>query len=165
MAAGRKSVPLGPQLSLSVRCTLITLEGKYEVVLQDEISGCGLAAVATVTGKKYAEVKRYANSIGIYAEDKKLYSDTAYVRKLLSHYGVKSSNTETPFESWGELPNTALLSIKYHIKNGVPYWHWTVFHRRGGKAVVLDPARYLVTNERSDFYHIKPKWFIKIYGT
>ena len=58
-----------------------------KVVLQDEISGCGLAVVATVTGKYYDEVKRYANSIGIYAEDKKLYSGTVYVRKLLIHYG------------------------------------------------------------------------------
>jgi ABC-type bacteriocin/lantibiotic exporter with double-glycine peptidase domain len=136
-----------------------------KVVLQDEISGCGLAVVATVAGKNYIEVKQYANSIGIYAEDKRLYSDTAYVRKLLTHYGVKSSNLENPFESWDKLSNTALLSIKYHIKNGEPYWHWTVFHRSGRTAVVLDPARYLVTNERSDFYDIQPKWFIEIYGT
>jgi len=136
-----------------------------KIVLQDEISGCGLAVVATVAGKYYDEVKQYANSIGIYAEDKKLYSDTAYVRKLLTHYGVISSNMENPYEFWDKLPNTALLSIKYHIENGVPYWHWTVFHRSGGKAVVLDPARHLVTNERSDFHNIKPKWFIEIYGT
>jgi hypothetical protein len=72
---------------------------------------------------------------------------------------------EIPFESWDKLPNTALLSIKYHIENRSPNWHWTVFHRSGGKSVVLDPARYLVTNKRSDFYRIKPNWFIKIYGT
>ena len=136
-----------------------------KVVLQDEISGFGLAVVATVAGKHYDEVKQYANSIGIYAEDKRLYSGTAYVRKLLTHYGVKNSNLENPFEFWGKLPNKALLSIKYHIEKDVPYWHWTVFHRSGGKAVVLDPARYLVTNERSDFHNIKPKWFIEIYDT
>jgi len=71
-----------------------------KVVLQDEISGCGLAVVATVSGKHYDEVKQYANSIGIYAEDKKLYSGTAYVRNLLKHYGVKCSNIENHFESW-----------------------------------------------------------------
>lgn len=136
-----------------------------KVVFQDEISGCGLAVVATVTGKSYDEVKQYANSIGIYAEDKKLYSNTAYVRALLAHYNVKSSKLENPFESWDKLPDTALLSIKYHIKNGEPYWHWTVFHRAREKAVVLDPTRYLVKNERSDFYRIQPKWFIEIYGT
>jgi len=136
-----------------------------KAVLQDEISGCGFAVVATVAGKNYNEVKQYANSIGIIAKDKKLYSGTAYVRKLLKHFRVKYSNMENPFESWDKLPNTALLSIKFHIENEVPYWHWTVFHRSGGKVVVLDPARYLVTNERSDFHRIKPKWFIEIYGT
>lgn len=135
-----------------------------KVVLQDEISGCGLAVVATLAEKPYDEVKRYANSVGIYAEDKKLHSGTAYVRKLLTHYGVKSSDLENPFESWDKLPDTALLSIKHHMENGESCWHWTVFHRSGGKAVVLDPARYLVDNERTDFHDMRPKWFIEIYG-
>jgi len=33
------------------------------------------------------------------------------------------------FKSWEALPDIALLSIKYHEKNGLLFWHWVVFKR------------------------------------
>lgn len=134
-------------------------------VLQDEPSGCGIACVATLAGRTYAEVKAYANSKKIFAGDKKLYSDTLYVRTLLDHYEIKASIFETPFESWEQLPDKALLSIKHRIENEEPLWHWTVFVRIAGKPAVLDPARYLDNNMRTDFETIRPEWFIEILKT
>lgn len=132
-------------------------------VLQDEPSGCGIACVATLACKKYAEIKEYANSRGIFAEDERLYSDTEYVRTLLDNYGIKASGYESPFESWKKLPDTALLAIKYRFENGRPFWHWTVFARIDGDPVVLDPARYLKNNIRTDFEMMQPEWFIEIF--
>ncbi len=113
------------------------------VVIQEEKTGCGIASVANIIGKPYSVVKSKANSIGIFAVDEALYSETVYVRKLLNEYGISSSTEEVPFTSWESLPKIALLSVKYHLENGKPFWHWVVFKRESELSFVLDPAPHL----------------------
>ncbi|ALF58639.1 hypothetical protein [Psychrobacter urativorans] len=134
-------------------------------VIQEEATGCGIASVANILGKSYQQMKAIANSMGIYADDKSLWSDTEYVRKLLTNAGVSLSPEETPFNSWGKLPDTALLAIKYHVVNNINYWHWVVFKRINGQPVVLDSASYLPNNILTDFDAMQPKWFITVKGT
>ncbi|MGV0999262.1 MAG: hypothetical protein ACOYBQ_08050 [Fluviibacter sp.] len=98
----------------------------FKPVIQDEVTGCGIAAVAHILGKSYPEMKGIANEMGIYASDKKLWSDTQYVRRLLSNEGVDTSNKEDSFTSWDELPKLDLLSIKHHQEGGKNFWHWVV---------------------------------------
>jgi hypothetical protein len=131
-------------------------------VIQEEKTGCGIASVANILGKTYAEMKEIANAMGIYASDKSLWSDTQYVRCMLSAAGVETSADELPFESWDTLPDLALLSIKHHQENGKNFWHWVVFKRAGGLAIVLDSASYLPSNIRTDFDGMQPKWFIEV---
>lgn len=132
------------------------------VIIQEEITGCGIASVANIVEQSYAEVKARANVMGIFAGDSALYSDTRYVRNLLREYDVQVSSNEIPFKSWEALPDVALLSIKYHEENGLFFWHWVVFKREQGISVVLDSAAYLKENKRIDFKNIKPKWFIEV---
>ncbi len=134
-------------------------------IKQEETTGCGIASVANIAGKTYAEMKSIANSLGIFAEDKSLWSDTAYVRKLLATEGYSTSPTEIPFESWEALPDLALLSIKHHQEEGINYWHWVVFKRHFGEPFVLDSAAYLESNIRQDFEDMNPKWFIEVSKT
>lgn len=96
-------------------------------VIQEEPTGCGIASVANILGKTYAEMKNIANAMGIYASDKSLWSDTQHVRQMLSASVVETSPSEVPFETWEKLPNLALLAIKYHQKDGCNFWHWVVF--------------------------------------
>lgn len=131
-------------------------------VAQEEISGCGIASVAVLSGLSYQEAKTVANSLGIFAEDSSLWSDTRSVRNLLGHFGISAGAGELPFSSWETLPNLALLSIKWHLENGRPFWHWVVFWRSPNGPVVFDPKKSLKTNTRTDFGRIKPKWFIPI---
>ncbi len=131
-------------------------------VIQEEISGCGIAASATIAGVSYLEAKRVANRIGIYAEDHTLWSDTAYVRRLLSQFGVPTDSDETPFESWTSLPDCALLSIRWRLECDRPYWHWVVFVREGTVAYVLDSKKALKRHVRTDFARMKPKWYIGV---
>lgn len=131
-------------------------------VIQEESTGCGIASVANILGKSYAEMKATANAMGIYAEDKSLWSDTSYVRRMLASAGVGTSADEQPFSSWDSLPDLALLSIKHHQEEGKNFWHWVVFMRKEGQAVVLDSASYLPTNIRTDFEVMQPKWFIGV---
>jgi hypothetical protein len=131
-------------------------------VIQEETSGCGIASVANILGKTYPEMKAIANAMGIYAEDKSLWSNTQYVRKMLSHAGAEISPAEHPFESWSMLPDLALLPIKHHQEGGKNVWHWVVFKRVNGDAFVLDSASYLPSNIRTDFNEMHPKWFIEV---
>jgi len=131
-------------------------------VIQEEQTGCGIASVANIVGKSYREMKAIANGMGIYASDKSLWSDTHYVRRILSNAGVKTSDEETPFESWETLPDLALLSIKHHQEEGKDFWHWVVFKRVDGQPFVLDSASYLPSNVRQDFDTMQPKWFIEV---
>jgi len=133
-----------------------------QVIIQQEPTGCGIASCANILGKSYAEMKQVANSIGIFAEDKALWSDTEYVRQLLAEFGVQTSANEIPFTGWDNLPDLALLSIKHHQENGKDFWHWVVFKRIAGTPFVLDSAAYLDNNLRQDFTEMHPKWFIQI---
>jgi hypothetical protein len=134
-------------------------------IIQEETTGCGIAAVANIVKLPYAIVKAKANSIGIEAEDESLYSDTKFVRRLLKEYAIKTSSNEVPFHSWESLPDMALLSIKYDEENGCAFWHWVVFIRDAGTPVVLDSAADLENNERTDFNNMAPKWFIEVSKT
>ncbi|MGA4447025.1 hypothetical protein ACPA0O_07095 [Ectopseudomonas chengduensis] len=131
-------------------------------VVQEEVSGCGIAASANILGKTYAEMKAIANAMGIHAEDESLWSDTRYVRRLLATGGAAAATGEAPFTSWESLPDLALLAIKHHQENGRDFWHWVVFERSAGQMHVLDSASYLPSNIRTDFGAMQPKWYIEV---
>lgn len=131
-------------------------------VVQEEETGCGIAAVASILGKTYSEMKAIANAMGVYASDESLWSDTQYVRQMLAEQGVVTSKGESPFCSWSALPDVALLSIKHHKEDGRNFWHWVVFRRVHGRPFVLDSASYLPSNIRTDFEEMHPAWFIEV---
>src|SRR5690554_7529766 len=84
-----------------------------EPVIQEEPTGCGIAASAALAGVSYAEAKQKANALGIYAADTALWSETEHVRALLREFGISASSEETPFKSWESLPDKALMAIKW----------------------------------------------------
>ena len=131
-------------------------------VVQLERTGCGIAAVATLAAVSYREAQRRAKRLGIVAADRRLWSETNHVRRLLREYRLRPARTELPFRSWKQLPDLALLAIKWHREEGRPFWHWVVFCRNPGGPVVLDPKRNLQTHIRTDFGRIKPRWFITV---
>ena len=140
-------------------------ESLIEICNSRRKTGCGIASVANILGKNYSEMKAIANEMGIFAEDKSLWSDTQYVRNMLAKFEVSTSSVEIPFEAWEKLPGIALLSIKHHYEEGKAFWHWVLFKRVNGQAYVLDSASYLQSNIRQDFESMQPKWFIAISST
>ncbi|MFC4257753.1 hypothetical protein ACFOZ5_01770 [Marinobacter lacisalsi] len=133
-----------------------------EPVIQEETTGCGIAACAALAGVSYGEARRKASALGIHAANTALWSDTEYVRTLLEAFGIPVADRETPFESWERLPDKALMAIKWRMERGRPFWHWVVFVREGGKARVLDSKKGLTSNNRQDFGRIKPRWYIAV---
>jgi ABC-type bacteriocin/lantibiotic exporter with double-glycine peptidase domain len=132
-------------------------------VIQQEATGCGIACAATLAGISYSKAKKLANSLGIFAQDCRLWSDTSAVRKLMRHLKINLAKNEKVFRGWDNLPDRALLAIKWHKEKGIPFWHWAVFLRQGGQACVLDSKKSLKKNIRTDFGRIQPKWFIEVY--
>jgi hypothetical protein len=90
-------------------------------VVQEEKTGCAIACSATIAGVSYKEARKIANSIGIYAEDSALWSETNFIRRLIEKFGIKADKKEIPFTNWELLPNCALLSIKWHLERGKPH--------------------------------------------
>lgn len=131
-------------------------------VIQEDMTGCGIAAVAALAGVSYCQARQQARRLGIDPADRTLWSDTAYVRRLLAAYGLRALPGEQPFSDWQGLPERALLAIKWHRENGKPFWHWVVFVRDAQEAFVLDSKRSLKHNLRRDFGRMKPRWFIPV---
>lgn len=133
-------------------------------VVQRERTGCAIASVATLAGVSYAQAKQAANRLGIGTDDPRLWSDPQPVRDLLKHFRLRAASGERPFVSWAALPDVALLAIKWHREKGRAFWHWVVFWRSPGGAVVLDSKQALRCHTRTDFGRMKPKWWIKVEG-
>ncbi|MFO0706772.1 MAG: hypothetical protein U0412_07960 [Nitrospira sp.] len=131
-------------------------------VVQLDATGCGIASVAALAGVSYGKTKRAAARLGIAVDDRRLWSDTAQVRSLLTRFGLVASRGENPFRSWQGLPDVALLAIKWHREQGRPCWHWVVFWRSPEGPVVLDSKRALRRHVRRDFGRMKPKWWIGV---
>ncbi|WP_445620387.1 hypothetical protein ACUN8C_00245 [Kushneria sp. Sum13] len=131
-------------------------------VIQKESTGCGIAACAALAGLTYEATRGRAAALGIHASDRSLWSNTAYVRRLLADLGIGTSKEESPFTGWQDLPDRALLAIKWRRIDGVPFWHWVVFVRKPGESVVLDSKAALKHNTRRDFGRMKPQWFIEV---
>jgi hypothetical protein len=131
-------------------------------VVQEERTGCGIAAVAAIAGLSYARAKAVAASLGISAQDGKLWSETASVRRLLARFGIHAARATRPFHSWSDLPDCALLAIKWHEESNRPFWHWVVFVREPDRRYVLDSNAGLKTGLRTDFGRMKPRWFLPV---
>jgi len=134
-------------------------------VIQLERTGCGIASVAAIAGISYRKAAAVAATLGITAQDQRLWSETAHVRTLLAHFGMKTRRSQIPFSSWESLPEVALLAIKWHLEKGRPCWHWVVYVRDDQGPRVLDPKKSLRSHVRTDFGRMKPRWFIPVINT
>jgi len=131
-------------------------------VVQLEQTGCGIAAVATIAGVSYRQAQERANRLGIFADDRRLWSETSHVRRLLREYRLRPTSTEQPFRTWKSLPDLALLGIKWHREYGRPFWHWVVFVRDERGERVLDSKRALKSHVRRDWGRMRVKWYMAV---
>ncbi len=132
-------------------------------IFQRDITGCAIASTAWIAGEEYSAVKRGAEEIGIDILNPSLWSDVAPMRQLLKRFDISAGVDEIPFQSWETLPEKALLAVKWHLEQGKPYWHWTVYSREPQGAFVMDPQKALKNNIRTDFGRIKPRWYIDLF--
>ena len=133
-----------------------------QAVIQEDPTGCGVACCAALAGVSYQETKKLANSLGVFTTDLSLWSEIEPIRKILSSLNFTSSSSQTQFSSWNDLPDLALLAVKWHIYQGRPCWHWVIFVREEQSVYVLDSNARLKHNVRTDFGRIQPKWYLSL---
>lgn len=146
----------------AARSCMPALEIGMRPVVQLEPTGCGIASAAAIACVSYRRAQAVARSLGIVAGNRDLWSTTGSVRSLLKALGVPTGSGEQPFKGWHLLPDRALLSIRWHLEGGRPFWHWVVFVREDGRQYVLDSKASLRNHVRTDFGRMKPRWFIRI---
>lgn len=133
-----------------------------KAVVQEDVTGCGIASVATLAGISYQQVKKEAIRLGIKVTDSRLWSDIVFIRTLLKHYDIEATSRKRPFQSWETLPPLAILAIKWNHNGKQAFWHWVVYWQSPKGPVVLDSKGSLKHHVRTDFGRIKPKWFLTV---
>ena len=118
--------------------------------------------MAAMAGVTYARAAAVARSVGVSPTDARLWSQIAPIRRLMTAFGMESSRAAKPFRSWQQLPDCALLAIKWHMEKGRPFWHWVVFVREEGEPYVLDSNPRLRIPTRTDFGRMQPRWFLVV---
>ncbi|HIO92445.1 MAG TPA: hypothetical protein EYG68_06310 [Leucothrix mucor] len=132
-----------------------------KVVIQEEATGCAIACSAAIAGLSYKEAKQTANSLGIFAVDSLLWSNTKSIRNLLVALGFHTGK-KIDFTNWDSLADCSLLASKWHLEDGKPYWHWVVFMREEKRSYVLDSNASLAENLIIDLERVDAKWFIPV---
>jgi hypothetical protein len=95
------------------------------------------------------EISVYLDDLFHELADQDPWSKTEPVRRLLGSSGIPALPGEMPFRGWNRLPKLALLSIKWYLEKGRPFWHWALFVREGQRACVVDSKASLPHHVRA----------------
>lgn len=121
-------------------------------VIQEDTTGCGLACIAMLSGRKYKEVRKAALSELQFDEGGEFYTGTSDLVYLGQGFDLKIGKRRRKFKGFDLLPNKAILAINYKEKSDS--WHWVVFHRNNKEQYVLDPKKSIKTAKRTDLTRI-----------
>lgn len=121
-------------------------------VVQEDATGCGLACIAMLSGRKYQEVKNLAVSDLDFDNEGYFYTGTRDLVQLGESFGLKVGTRRRKFKKFDLLPNKAILAINYKEKSDT--WHWVVFHRSNKEQYVLDPKKSIKNTKRKDLLRI-----------
>jgi ABC-type bacteriocin/lantibiotic exporter with double-glycine peptidase domain len=127
--------------------------------VQKDKDDCGLACLAMISSRSYAEVKQKAVEIGFRKKGKYGFNTTD-LKKLGEAFDVKLGYRCIPFKSLSLVPSVAILAINYKEDSG--NWHWVVFKRENSEEFVLDPNYSLKKNKRTDFGRMNIGWWLKV---
>lgn len=133
-----------------------------KAIIQEDITGCAIASASVLSNQSYQQTKVVFESMGLELTDAALWSSTEPMRALCQQLGIELDKSQHGFTGFEDLPDKALLAIKWKQPQQTAYWHWVVFARLNGRAFIFDSKKGLKHNMRTDFGRIKPKWFIPV---
>ena len=131
-----------------------------KLVTQANLTDCGLACVAMVTGKSLDAVLRVATKECGYPKDGPHTTTDENLFKLLDHFGIKYGKKQK-VKTVEALPPLAIMETRKMPSTGNS--HLVVFERTAeGDEHALDPGWWLKQQVRSDWNRIKLDTFIPI---
>lgn len=134
-----------------------------KLVTQANLTDCGLACVAMVTGKSLDTVLRVAIKECGYPKDGPHTTTDENLFKLLDHFGIKYGKKQK-VKTVEALPPLAIMETRKMPSTGNS--HLVVFERTAeGDEHALDPGWWLKQQVRSDWNRIKLDTFIPIHLT
>ena len=128
-------------------------------IIQKDSSGCGLACIAMIAGISYRQVRKWSTKIGC-SKDGHFDTDASDLRELASCSKIALASRKRQFRSWDKIPHKSIVAINYMEKTDS--WHWVVFARDGDRKYVLDPKPSIKSDQRTDFWRMKGKWFLPV---
>ena len=132
-----------------------------KLVTQANLTDCGLACVAMVTGKSLDTVLRVAIKECGYPKDGPHTTTDENLFKLLDHFGIKYGKKQK-VKTVEALPPLAIMETRKMPSTGNS--HLVVFERTAeGDEHALDPGWWLKQQVRSDWNRIKLDTFIPIH--
>lgn len=132
-----------------------------KLVTQANLTDCGLACVAMVTGKSLDTVLRVAIKECGYPKDGPHTTTDENLFKLLDHFGIKYGKKQK-VKTVEALPPLAIMETRKMPSTGNS--HLVVFERTTeGDEHALDPGWWLKQQVRSDWNRIKLDTFIPIH--
>ncbi len=132
-----------------------------KLVTQANLTDCGLACVAMVTGKSLDAVLRVAIKECDYPKDGPHTTTDENLFKLLDHFGIKYGKKQK-VKTVEALPPLAIMETRKMPSTGNS--HLVVFERTAeGDEHALDPGWWLKQQVRSDWNRIKLDTFIPIH--
>ena len=132
-----------------------------KLVTQANLTDCGLACVAMVTGKSLDTVLRVAIKECDYPKDGPHTTTDENLFKLLDHFGIKYGKKQK-VKTVEALPPLAIMETRKMPSTGNS--HLVVFERTAeGDEHALDPGWWLKQQVRSDWNRIKLDTFIPVH--
>ena len=131
-----------------------------KLITQANLTDCGLACVAMVSGKSLEAVLRAAIKECGYPKEGPHTTSDEDLFKLLDHFGIKYGKKQK-VKTVDALPSIAIMETRKMPSTGNS--HLVVFERTAdGDARALDPGWWLKQQIRSDWNRIKLDTFIPI---
>jgi ABC-type bacteriocin/lantibiotic exporter with double-glycine peptidase domain len=134
----------------------------YDLVIQEDVTGCGLACIAMLSHKTYDDIKDCILSKGIIKSKKNFMTNNSQIIRIGKEFGVTLEKRKK-FQRWNDIPSTSLVSINFrHIKSKSE-WHWIVFVKENGeKPYFLDPLenKKQKKSKRFDFKGKKSGYYL-----
>lgn len=124
-------------------------------IIQEDKTGCGLACIAMLSGRKYKEIRKVAVTEHGFDEDGEFYTQTKHLTALGQRFGLEIGSRRRKFKDYSSLPDRAILAINY--KEATDTWHRVIFHRTAKEEYVLDPKQSIKTAKRKDLSRISRK--------
>lgn len=128
-------------------------------ILQEDATGCGLACIAMIVGKTYAEVKKIALDNEILEEKRTFYTKDKHLISLLDYFNFKAKK-ERKVSQWPLVQTLSIVAINYKKNNDS--WHWVVYVPDENQGYVLDPHKKIKTDKRVDFSRMRVRSYIPI---